>query len=142
MAFFRGDFFIHVLAILVAEAIIGIAFWFWKSQLYSAFSSLFGGDVVLTGEWQVFLTRAGQAEALHEQAQLSQFGRRVWGKTKTVQGRRYGVEGKIYASTLVMTYHEIGSHAFESGASVLKILPGDKEMKGCEIEQDPQGTPQ
>jgi hypothetical protein len=132
------DFIKHLVAILVAEAILGVLVWGGRSWLNSAVPWMFGSDVVVAGNWETHWQKNGQPEELHETAELKQFGHRVWGTAKTLAGvpRTYELEGHDLSNMLVLTYHEVGPNAFDTGAILLKILNGGEDMEGEEIGQD------
>jgi len=128
----------HLLIVLAAEVVLGLAGWIWRSELYAKVFSMFSADVVVAGQWQTHWQKDGAKEELHENAELEQWGHKVWGHATTVSGtpRTYDLEGQISADLLLLTYHETGPNTFDQGQILLRIGNGAKTMVGEEIGLD------
>lgn len=95
--------------------------------------------ITLYGDWETNLDR-GSGSVAHEDVKLRQFIHRIWGVTKTKDGKgtTYRFQGRISGERLSLIYRQTNSTGFEVGAILLSISVGGKKMEGYEIGVDPQ----
>jgi hypothetical protein len=122
----------HLLIEVIAAAFIAI-FTVFRYGLPGRLTTWLGLPLV-SGKWRTIL---GPGTTDHEDAELHQIIRRVWGKTKTRAGEEYSLSGRITGDRLCVDYYQTTNSGTDCGAILLTIGAGGRKMQGYEIGIDP-----